>query len=124
MSDKADKRLVITDKDLEKLLRQALDETKNDLTEADEHAGQVLDKINDDKNRAGLEMYAHIYQEALKVKGSARERHLKVINMIKDRLRIKETMSEQGQTPWMIKPEQVQEYLAKKNETEESDKDE
>lgn len=124
MSDKADKRLVITDKDLEKLLRQALDETKNDLTEADEHAGQVLDKINDDKNRAGLEMYAHIYQEALKVKGSARERYLKVINMIKDRLRIKETMSEQGQTPWMIKPEQVQEYLAKKNETEESDKDE
>lgn len=101
--------LDIDDKGLEELLHDALRELQEDLSEVTIHTAEILQKIKDPSRKNGIEAYAHLYQEALKVKGSARERYLKLINMIKDRVRVKEVIKQTKDkgSMWALTPESI-----------------
>lgn len=102
---------------LEDMLNKALKSAQNDVEEAQKHVDQIKKEIekNPESTRS-LHTFAIMYQEALKVKGIARDRHLKIVRMIQDRVRILETAkSTKGGSAWMITPEAIQEMLDRKD---------
>lgn len=114
--------LDLSDKGLERLLEKALDHVESDVEEAQKHVDAITTRINDPSKKSALEIYSLMYQEALKVKGIARDRHLKIIKMIQDRLRVKEVLStSQKAFAWTMTPEAIQQILDQKKENEGKD---
>lgn len=95
---------------LEELLQKAIDAAAADVVEAQKHVDEVAKLIEGDSTK--LPRYSIMYQEALKVKGIARDRHIKLVRMIQDRVRLKE-VSKQGKDGmiWRITPDKIQELL-------------
>lgn len=80
--------LKVDDISLEKLIVQSLADVEQDMKDVD---------VNIDLYRAAmstgtfaLEQYGELYNEALKLKGSLRDRVLKIISLMKDRVKTKE----------------------------------
>lgn len=110
---------------LEEMLAKALKDAEQDVTEAQSHVDAVKKKIENDANERALNQFSIMYQEALKVKGIARDRHIKLIRMIQDRVRAKEVIKTvKGGQVWSISPESIQALLEKSSDDEASKNDE
>lgn len=124
VEDFMDENLSVDDKGLKKLLEKALEDVNEDMKEVDEFVLRIKDKMIDRANSAALEAYANFFVQALQAKGATRERHLRLINMIKDRVRVKEVNATNKNTKegfWTITPNTIQELL---NKAEEQNSDE
>lgn len=112
MAENQEEAQDLTDSGLEALLKKALTNVQEDIDEAQKHVKQIAKKIEDPDKKAAIEIYSIMYQEALKVKGVARDRYLKVIKMIQDRVRVKEIVKQgKSSTPWMLTPDAVQDMI-------------
>lgn len=98
---KEDKKIKVTEEELHKikgteeelhsLFRETLDGLRDDLIETDENVQLYFDAILNDSG--GKELYGSLYNDALKIKGSARDRTLKFLALYKDRVNKKEDMA-------------------------------
>jgi len=79
--------------ELNLLFRELLEGCRDDLAEATQNVNMFFDAIQDKKTSGGIEMYAQYYNDALKIKGSARDKQLKLLNMFKDRVSTKEKIN-------------------------------
>lgn len=80
--------IVVSEIELNKLFKEALDGIRDDLNEAQENADAYLESILN--TTGGRELWGTPYNDALKIKGQARDRQLKMIDMFKDRVTKKE----------------------------------
>lgn len=89
--DSDSKREIVTgsEEELNKLFVEVLDGVRDDILEAETNVSNYLELLG---MTAGIEAYGISYNEALKIKGSARDRQLKFLNMFKDRVSKKEQM--------------------------------
>jgi hypothetical protein len=71
---------------------QFLNELLNELIEDVEEAGTNSQNYRDlvKQSKMGTEMYGNLYNDALKIKGSARDRIIKILAIMKDRVKAKE----------------------------------
>jgi predicted ribonuclease YlaK len=108
---------------LDKMLNAALKAAENDVAEAQKHVDAVKEKIEKDpENARSLHTFAIMYQEALRVKGIARDRHIKIVRMIQDRVRLVElAKTAKGGVPWLMTPEAIQQLLEKAGEEKSGD---
>jgi len=74
--------------ELNSLIKELLDGCRDDLSEAESNMQIYLEEIQ--SNKDGKQLYGVLYNDALKIKGSARDRQLKLLNMFKDRVTTKE----------------------------------
>lgn len=112
MTDVEDKNISMDSNGLEGLLQKSLDEATSDVKEAQDHVNEIAKLMKDGEGTNKLQRYSIMYQEALKVKGIARDRYIKLVRMIQDRIRLKEIATQaKGGTPWLISPETIQEFL-------------
>jgi len=74
--------------ELNSLIKELLDGCRDDLSEAEANMQVYLEEIQSSKD--GKQLYGVLYNDALKIKGSARDRQLKLLNMFKDRVTTKE----------------------------------
>ncbi|MEO6304888.1 MAG: hypothetical protein ABIP51_17135 [Bacteroidia bacterium] len=88
---KEDKKIKGNEDELHGLFRETLDGLRDDLIETDENVQLYLDAIQNDPG--GKELYGSLYNDALKIKGSARDRTLKFLALYKDRVSKKEDMA-------------------------------
>ena len=102
---------------LEDLLQKAIDAATADVKEAQTHVDAIEKLIKEGTTTNALQRYSIMYQEALKVKGIARDRHIKLVRMIQDRVRVKEVAKQtKGGIPWMVTPDQIQDFLDKEKD--------
>lgn len=80
----------VEESQLNSLFKEILDGVRDDINEAQSNCERLLAKIQDPAVTAGLELYGTSYNDALKVKGSARDRQLKFLGLFKDRVSTKE----------------------------------
>lgn len=73
---------------LNDLFKEVLDGVRDDLNETQMNVKQYQDKI--DKDELAIEMFGTLLNQALTIKGSARDRQLKFLNTFKDRVTKKE----------------------------------
>lgn len=78
---------------LEILLKEALKDLDSDLQEANENCEVYKDQIVN--NPMGKDQYGPSYHQALTIKANVRDKQIKVINIIKDRLKVKELLKTQ-----------------------------
>lgn len=78
---------------LEILLKEALKDLDSDLQEASENCEVYKDQIVN--NPMGKDQYGQYYHQALTIKANVRDKQIKVINIIKDRLKVKELLKTQ-----------------------------
>jgi len=78
---------------LEQLLKEALKDLDSDLQEANENCEIYKDQIVN--NPMGKDQYGPSYHKALDIKANVRDKQIKVINIIKDRLKVKELLKTQ-----------------------------
>ena len=83
-------KIIGAESELNSLFKKILDGLDSDLIEADENVQLYLTAVTSETG--GKEMYGTLYNDALKIKGSARDRQLKFLNMFKDRVSKKEQM--------------------------------
>lgn len=83
-----DKKIKGNESELNHLFKETLDGLRDDLIEADENVQLYLEAILNDSG--GKELYGSLYNDALKIKGSSRDRFLKFLALIKDRVNKKE----------------------------------
>lgn len=76
--------------ELNLLFKETLDGLRDDLIETDENVQLYLEAIRNDPG--GKELYGSLYNDSLKIKGSARDRFLKFLALIKDRVSKKEDL--------------------------------
>lgn len=76
---------------LNDLFKEVLDGLRDDLVEAQENVKTYQDVIVNTPN-SGIEVYGAALNQALSVKGSARDRQLKFLNTFKDRVTKKEAV--------------------------------
>ena len=70
------------------LFRELLEGCRDDLEEAKQNCEIYFDAIiNTD---SGKSIFGQLYNESLKIKGDARDKQLKLLNMFKDRVSVKE----------------------------------
>jgi hypothetical protein len=74
---------------LETLLKRALLQCEEDFEEAEENVQTYKTELINNKD-LGKEMFGSLHSDALRIKGQARERYLKIINLFKDRVKTKE----------------------------------
>ena len=92
MEEKAKKEiedLEVNNTGLELLLKRALLQCEEDFEEAEENVQTYKTEIINKKD-LGKEMYGSLHSDALRIKGQARDRYLKIINLFKDRVKTKE----------------------------------
>lgn len=90
MSDKKIIREINADEQaLNDLFKEMLDGLRDDMIEATNNAEEYFDIINGNADQRAL--FGTLYHEALKVKGSARDRQLKFLNSFKERVSKKES---------------------------------
>lgn len=73
------------------LFKECLDGIRDDLIEAQNNSDLYYEKIQLDA-QMGPELWANHYNQALTIKGSARDRQLKFLNMFKERVTKKESI--------------------------------
>ena len=84
-------KVEFTSEGIEILLESVLNNIEDDIEEATQNI--ALYKTEVVNNPLGKEQFGHLMNEALKIKGSTRDRLLKTINIIRDRVKLKELLS-------------------------------
>jgi hypothetical protein len=82
------KNIKIDDVSFEKLIVEALDDVEKDMVDVEGNIDLYKKLIT--TGSFGLEQYGEFYNEALKLKGSLRDRVLKILTLMKDRVKTKE----------------------------------
>lgn len=90
MTKKKDIELSTTNEGLDELLKDALEGIKEDLAEATENVELYKEKLLN--NPLGIDQYGTSHSDALRIKGQARDRYLKLIALVKDQVKSKEIM--------------------------------
>lgn len=83
--------IVADEPELNKLFQEVLSGIRDDINEAQQNVEMYLDAIHN--SAGGKEMYGNLYNESLKIKGQARDKQLKFIDMFKDRVTKKEIIN-------------------------------
>lgn len=83
--------IVADEPELNKLFQEVLSGIRDDINEAQQNVEMYLDAILN--SAGGKEMYGNLYNESLKIKGQARDKQLKFIDMFKDRVTKKEVIN-------------------------------
>jgi len=79
--------------ELNLLFRELLEGCRDDLEEAKSNVQMYNEAIIDELKNGGKERYGPLHNDALKIKGLARDRQLKLLNMFKDRVTNKEKIN-------------------------------
>lgn len=85
--------IVANESELNQLFQESLSGLRDDLNEAQSNVDMYFEAINNLSTTGGKEMYGTLYNDALKIKGQARDRQLKFIDMFKDRVTKKEIIN-------------------------------
>lgn len=89
---KKEENLEVNGKGLEILLNKILKACEDDITETEQNiAFYKTEVIN---TPLGKEQYGVLLGDALKIKGQARDRYIKCINLFKDRVKMKEVLDQ------------------------------
>ena len=80
-----------SESELNNLFKEILDGIRDDLIESQQNVDMYLAAIENETG--GKELYGPLYNDALKIKNLTRERQLKFLNMLKDRVGKKEQMN-------------------------------
>src|SRR4051812_40132033 len=83
--------IVAEEPELNKLFQEVLSGIRDDINEAQQNVEMYLDAIIN--STGGKELYGNLYNDALKIKGQARDKQLKFIDMFKDRVTKKEIIN-------------------------------
>jgi hypothetical protein len=86
--DKRHTGIIGNEQELNGLFKELLDGIRDDIEEANLNVQMYLDAIQHDPG--GKELYGSLYNEALKIKGSTRERQLKFVTVFGGRVGKKE----------------------------------
>lgn len=78
------------DERLNELFDDIIDGLKEDLAEATQNVELYKGEIIN--TQTGKELYGNLYNDALRIKGQARDRVLKAVNLIKERIKVKEVL--------------------------------
>jgi hypothetical protein len=105
------KKLDISPEGLEELLNLGLEGCSEDIEEADQNVGFYKTEILN--TPLAKEQYGHLLNDALRIKGSARDRLIKMINLINNRVRTVEVMK-QAQNGEDVAPEKMLAAIEKK----------
>lgn len=111
----AKKKYKIDDEGLEDLLNSILLGCEEDIKETEENIGFYKQEILNNKN--SKDMYGHLLHEALRLKGDARDRAIKAINLVKDRVKAKEFIKSNKTNDTMPTPDQIQAALDEGEDT-------
>lgn len=84
-------KLQNNDEELTDLFAEALNGLRNDIEETNENVQIYYTALHNDSG--GKELYGQSYNEALKIKGQARDRFLKFLALMKDRVTKKEDLA-------------------------------
>jgi hypothetical protein len=82
--------IVADEHQLNSLFQEALSGVRDDINEAQQNIELYMDAIL--HSDGGKEMYGTLYNDALKIKGQARDKQLKFLDMFKDRVTKKEIL--------------------------------
>ena len=83
--------IVADEQQLNTLFHEALSGIRDDLNEAQQNVDLYLDSILN--TSGGKDVYGDLYNKALAIKGQARDKQLKFLDMFKDRVTKKEIIS-------------------------------
>lgn len=89
MDEQQQPGLTGSEQELNKLFKELLDGCRDDLEEAKINVEQFLEEVVSNGSM-GKERFGNFYNDALRIKGDARDRQLKLLNMFKDRVSTKE----------------------------------
>lgn len=102
------------DERLNELFDDVLSGLKEDLDEATQNVEIYKKEIIN--NTMGKEAFGQLYNDALRIKGQARERVLKAINLIKERIKVKEVIQkERSDGGGNTNPEEIVSAIDKMN---------
>lgn len=110
----AKKKIAIDDEGLNNLINDALNGCLEDLQEAALNVDLYKNEVLNDK--LGKERYSTQLNDALKIKGLARDRMLKLINLVKDRVKTKELLTQQSSGIGGYSPELISKIMDEINE--------
>jgi hypothetical protein len=115
------KKIQVNNEGLEELFDELLKGLKEDLDEANINVDVYKTLVLN--TPAGKEQYGSFLNEALKIKGGARDRMLKFLNLFKDRVKSKEVIDQIKRTEGSagIPPEKIMEALDKVEKQKEQD---
>lgn len=83
--------IVADEPELNKLFQEALSGIRDDINEAQQNVDQYFDAMLN--TTGGKELWGTLYNDALKIKGTARDKQLKFLDMFKDRVTKKEIIN-------------------------------
>ena len=84
-------KIQTTDEGFNNFIQITLQDLLDDLDESIVNVARYTDLLADEANREmNMAMYGPLLNDALKIKGAARDRIVKVLNLIKDRTKTKE----------------------------------
>ena len=72
------------------LLQSLLKDLMKDLGEAEKNVKRYEDLMGDKTNEMNIVMYGSLLNDALKIKASVRDKIIKILGNLKDRVRVKE----------------------------------
>jgi hypothetical protein len=110
----AKRKITIDDEGLNDLINDALNGCIEDLQEAALNVDLYKTEVLNDK--LGKERYSTQLNEALKIKGSARDRLIKLINLVKDRVKTKEFFEQQSSGVGNYSPELISKMIDEIND--------
>jgi len=89
--EKPKKGLNATDDILSSLFLELYEGTSNDLLESQKNV-DAIQTLMDKDNTNGRQIYGEMFNNSLKIKGDARDKQLKLLNMFKERVNTKEKL--------------------------------
>ena len=92
------------------LLQSLLGDLLKDLAEAEANVKRYESLLTDTKNNEmNLSMYGPLLNEALKIKAAVRDKIIKILSNLKDRVKTKETQNATGQNAEEYSEQQLSE---------------
>lgn len=87
MAEEINRSIDPTELHLNKLFKEVLDGLRDDIYESQQNVDMYAESI---AVEGGKDLYGSLYNDALRIKGSARDRQLKFLNTFKERVATKE----------------------------------
>jgi hypothetical protein len=87
---KPDDNIEVSGSGLEMLLNRILKACEDDIAETEQNIAFYKSEVIN--NPLGKEQWGSMLGDALKIKGQARDRYIKCVNLFKDRVKMKEIM--------------------------------
>ena len=106
--------LKMDDASLEKLIIQSLEDVKQDMKDVEINIDLYKTAMT---GTFALEQYGELYNEALKLKGSLRDRVLKILALMKDRIKTKEIYAMTKRNGGEVSAEEIKSIREKLSET-------